>query len=99
MTTGVEKAAVDVGNDGNVIAGNSVFVGNIVGEGVSVVEGAKAVWVWKMEAARVPTPAVKTASISEIGVAVVSCPPQETNNIPTSNTIKDFFRKYIFTSI
>jgi hypothetical protein len=99
MATGVKKATVDVGNEGNVIAGNSVFVGNIVGDGVSVAGGTKAVWVWKMEAAMVPTPAVKTASTSDIGVAVVSCPPQETSNIPTSNTIKDFFRKYIFTSI
>ena len=51
-----------------------------------------------MEAARVPTPAVRNASISDIGVAVVSWLPQDARSIPINNNMTSDFLKYILTS-
>lgn len=70
----------DGAGDGN---GKAVFVVVAVdGRDVSVEVGASAVCVSKIDAASVPTPAVRMAFTSASPLSSVAVPPQETSNSP-----------------
>ena len=69
--------------DGN---GKAVFVDvEVDGSDVSVEMGASAVCVSKIDAARVPTPAVRMAFTSASSLCSVAVPPQDASKIPHNN--------------
>ena len=85
--TNTSPCVEDGAGDGN---GKAVFVVVAVdGRDVSVEVGASAVCVSKIDAASVPTPAVRMAFTSASPPSSVAVPPQETSNSPHTITMEN----------
>lgn len=85
--TNTSPCVEDGAGDGN---GKAVFVVVAVdGRDVSVEVGASAVCVSKIDAASVPTPAVRMAFTSASPPSSVAVPPQETSNSPHNITMEN----------
>jgi len=84
--TNTSPCVEDGAGDGN---GNAVFVDvEVDGSDVSVEMGARAVCVSKIDAASVPTPAVRMAFISASSLCSVAVPPQDASKIPHNATME-----------